>query len=208
MVAQFKIVLLAAIFAAARSQAPVGGPQGRPHVARYLRGEGRGILNRAAPAPTRPTTDRKNGKYKRTDQLPTRHGSKPRLDGRPDLRRQNCRRVRPPLLRNSTCSTNVALGEDTARRDERADVEELLGQGLLAGRCTKMSRERPLALLGFDRRGQVEGRRQDRICREGPDGHGPVQEARVDVLRVLAVDDDDLRIVAASTRPRRRRVVA
>ena len=41
MVAQFKIVLLAAIFAAARSQAPVGGPHGRPHVARYLRGEGR-----------------------------------------------------------------------------------------------------------------------------------------------------------------------
>ena len=41
MVAQRSLVLLAAIFAAARSQAPVGGPHGRPHVARYLRGEGR-----------------------------------------------------------------------------------------------------------------------------------------------------------------------
>ena len=39
--AQKSLVLLAAIFAAARSQAPVGGPHGRPHVARYLRGEGR-----------------------------------------------------------------------------------------------------------------------------------------------------------------------
>ena len=38
MVAQRSLVLLAAIFAAARSQAPVGGPHGRAHVARYLRG--------------------------------------------------------------------------------------------------------------------------------------------------------------------------
>ena len=37
MVAQ-KLVLLAAIFAAARSQAPVGGELGGAHVARYLRG--------------------------------------------------------------------------------------------------------------------------------------------------------------------------
>ena len=50
MVAQFKIVLLAAIFAAARSQAPVGGPHDRPHVARYLRGEGREDEEAAAPA--------------------------------------------------------------------------------------------------------------------------------------------------------------
>ena len=35
------LFLLAGTFAAARSQAPVGGPHGRPHVARYLRGEGR-----------------------------------------------------------------------------------------------------------------------------------------------------------------------
>ena len=35
------LFLLAGIFAAARSQAPVGGPHGRKHVARYLRGEGR-----------------------------------------------------------------------------------------------------------------------------------------------------------------------
>ena len=50
MVAQRSLVLLAAIFAAARSQAPVGGgPHGQTHVARYLRGEGRGE-EEAAPA--------------------------------------------------------------------------------------------------------------------------------------------------------------
>ena len=38
MVAQKSLVLLAAIFAAARSQAPVGGELGGAHVARYLRG--------------------------------------------------------------------------------------------------------------------------------------------------------------------------
>ena len=38
MVAQKRLVLLAAIFAAARSQAPVGGELGGAHVARYLRG--------------------------------------------------------------------------------------------------------------------------------------------------------------------------
>ena len=38
MAAQKSLLLLAAIFAAARSQAPVGGPHGRKHVARYLRG--------------------------------------------------------------------------------------------------------------------------------------------------------------------------
>ena len=139
--------------------------------------------------------------------LPTRHGSKPSLHGRPDFRRQHRGRVRPPLLRNSTCSTNVALRKDTARRDERADIEELLRQGLLAGRPAQVRRERLLAFLRFGLRGQVKRRRQGRICSEGADGHGPVQEARVDVLRVLAVDDDDLRIVEASTRPRRRRVV-
>ena len=43
MVAQ-KLVLLAAIFAAARSQALVGGELGGPHVARYLRGREDDVL--------------------------------------------------------------------------------------------------------------------------------------------------------------------
>ena len=38
MVAQKSLVLLAATFVAARSQAPVGGELGGAHVARYLRG--------------------------------------------------------------------------------------------------------------------------------------------------------------------------
>ena len=38
MAAQKSLLLLAAIFAAARSQAPVGGELGGAHVARYLRG--------------------------------------------------------------------------------------------------------------------------------------------------------------------------
>ena len=88
-------------------------------------------------------------KYKRTDQLPTRHGSKPSLHGSPNLRRQNCGLVRPPLLRHSAGSAHVALGEDAARRDQCTDVEELLRQGLLAGRAPQMRRERLFALLGL-----------------------------------------------------------
>ena len=177
-----------------------------------LRGAG---VYRAAPLGTDKHGLEKN-KYKRTDQLPARHRSKPRLDGRPDLRREHRSRVRAPLLRHGAGSTNVALRKDTARRDQRTDVEELFRQGLLAGRSPQMGRERLLAFLGFRIRLQVEGRRQGRIRSEGPDGHGAVQEARVDVLRVLAVDDDDLCGVNAietsesnSRRAsRRRRVVA